>query len=69
MNYPKHMSEVSTITVNSGETLTVWLNRRSADPRGAEQVELRSRDDGGLEIFVDTESVSVRTFEDWESMP
>lgn len=71
MSDPRMVLRVDQVTIDRGETLTVWLNAGEGGARDAVQVELRVRPDGVREIFVDAGEgrVSIREFKDWKAMP
>ena len=52
--------EIDQITLQRGDTFTVWLN-----VQGNIQVELRVKKDGTPEMFSDKKSIILQDFEDW----
>ena len=52
------------VILKKGEFLTVFFVAQE-NPREQIQVELRNTDQYGLEIFVDSSSVDVKSFDKW----
>jgi len=60
---PIAMVRIDELTLQRGETVTVWLNKETADKRDCVQVELRVCHDGTPEVF--TNGVDSASFEEW----
>ncbi len=59
--------DLSSITVERGETVTIWLNEAEKNQRSCTQVELRSNSKGELEIFTNKPEI-VKTFDKWDEI-
>jgi hypothetical protein len=59
--------DLSSITVERGETVTIWLNRAGKNQRDCVQVELRSNSSGEVEVFT-SEPEIVKHFDEWNEI-
>lgn len=63
--YPYVRCEVSTVTLQRGETITVYLNRSELGQEPEQsQVELRVTSKGIIEIF-GSSGLTIKSFDDW----
>ena len=66
---PRTSISIENVFVERGQTLTVYLRkngfREELDQR---EVELRSMPDGTLQVFLDNNSIEVKSFEEWSPM-
>jgi len=66
MRKPSFRATIDEITVERGETLTVWLNTAHFGKRKGIQVELRVDKDGQPEIFND--GLKIQSMDKWKAL-